>query len=304
MFKYASVIVTFNRLDKLKEEINSLLSQKILPKKIIIIDNDSMLDTKEYCDSLVSSNSRIIYKRLRKNVGGSGGFYEGLKVSLKLDVDWISLSDDDAVYSKKFFEYIKNAVNNNKRVLCFTGTVTNCDGDIQLDHRRNIKNNIVLSQYNISSNKYKNCFYLQIFSFVGVVLKKTLISDIGLPEKDYFIWCDDTEYSLRVIKHTKILNVSNAIITHKTVNHKKTRFEPSWKMYYGIRNSIIMTKKHSQHKLLYSIFLPLMILKKYLALFFKFNYYKPYTKKMAFIYFNGFKDGILKKIGINKNFLP
>jgi GT2 family glycosyltransferase len=304
MFKYASVIVTFNRLDKLKEEINSLLSQKILPKKIIIIDNDSMLDTKEYCDSLVSSNSRIIYKRLRKNVGGSGGFYEGLKVSLKLDVDWISLSDDDAVYSKNFFEYIKNAVNNNKRVLCFTGTVTDCEGNIQLDHRRNIKNNIVLSQCNISSNKYKNSSYLQNISCVGVVLKKTLINDIGLPEKNYFIWCDDTEYSLRVIEHTKIMNVSNAIITHKTVNYKQTRFKPSWKMYYGIRNSIIMTKKHSQHKLLYSILLPLMILKKYLALFFKFNYYKPYTKKMAFIYFNGFKDGILKKTGINKNFLP
>lgn len=304
MFRYAAVIVTFNRLGKLKEEISSLLLQKVVPSKIVIVDNNSNVDTKIYCENIALSDSRIVYKRLEKNIGGSGGFYEGIKVAKNLEVDWIALSDDDALYDSHFFEYIKDKAYSNTDISCFTGTVRNLDGNIDLAHRRSIKNTVTLSQRIIDVNSYVRPFYLEVFSFVGVVIKKSLIEKIGLPEKDFFIWYDDTEYSLRVIQYTKILNVSDATIVHNTGEISFNKFKPSWKMYYGVRNNVITVKKHSKHSMIYKLLLPLIILKRYSLLLINHSYYRPYVKEMAYIYFKGFEDGILGRIGVNSKFLP
>lgn len=46
-FSYVAVIVTYNRKKKLIKAINSLLKQTLLPKKIVLIDNNSNDGTNE-----------------------------------------------------------------------------------------------------------------------------------------------------------------------------------------------------------------------------------------------------------------
>lgn len=220
------------------------------------------------------------------------------------DIDWIALGDDDVRYTHDFFESISSSSKAYKDILCFTGSVKYENNTIQLDHRRTIKNFITLKQTNISESQYKNNFYIDIFSFVGVVINKKVIEDIGLPIKDYFIWCDDTEYALRVRRCTKILNVSSAIIYHDTVNSKNTKFSLNWKTYYGKRNNILMTRKHSEKKIIYLLLIPLMFIKDISAVLFKYNYYSPYIKNIIFIYYCAYRDGIKGKTGTNENFMP
>ena len=45
---------------------------------------------------------------------------------------------------------------------------------------------------------------------------------IGLPEKDYFLWYDDSEYSLRLSAYGGICCVPEAVLDHKTVLPKET----------------------------------------------------------------------------------
>ncbi len=106
MFRYATVIVTYNRVSKLKRD-SKFDRTKILPEKIIIIDNCSNDGTKTYLESLLNSDMRemLIYKRLDDNFGGSRGFYEGIKEAMQLEnIDWIALGDDDINYDVHFFE--------------------------------------------------------------------------------------------------------------------------------------------------------------------------------------------------------
>ena len=108
--KYQSVIVTYNRKDKLIEAIDSLLNQKIQPIRIILIDNHSTDGTEERLkEEGLLDNSKVVYLRMPKNYGGSGGFYYGIKEAMKYDdFEFLSLSDDDAIYRSNFFELISN----------------------------------------------------------------------------------------------------------------------------------------------------------------------------------------------------
>lgn len=138
--KYASVIVTFNRVKLLKKAIESVLQQTVRPEYIIILDNHSTDGTrnlmKQYKD-----DEKIIYIRTKENVGGSMGFYLGLEKACLLGVDWISLSDDDAIFEKHYFEKLIKKGQKHPEIQCFTGTVRSADNSLQLMHRRMLLSN-------------------------------------------------------------------------------------------------------------------------------------------------------------------
>ena len=75
--KLGVVIVTYNRLELLKECITACINQKEEFQKILIINNASTDGTKEYLENLQYSNLEIINSN--KNLGGSGGFWLGIK---------------------------------------------------------------------------------------------------------------------------------------------------------------------------------------------------------------------------------
>lgn len=305
VFDYLNVIVTYNRKNKLKEEINSLLRQTYVPKKIIIIDNHSDDDTENFCKKLVIKSSLFIYKRLNQNLGGAGGFYEGVKLAHNYDINWIALSDDDVIYNQNYFREIAVKSQKFKNVSCFTGKITFPNGRIQLNHRRKLTNNFYLKQEEFTKEAYKRDFFIDLFSFVGVVINKKIINTIYFPEKDYFIWGDDTEYSLRMRKYTKILNVSEAVAIHNNLIYGRNGgFFPRWKTYYGIRNSILLINKYSSHPKIYKFLIPILFLRKILNLFQHYNYFHPYIKIMIRIYFHAYKDGFFGIKGINKSFFP
>lgn len=304
--KYASLILTYNRKDKLFGALQAVLSQSKKPVKIFLVDNCSTDGTQEMLKQHgFLDNPLIDYLRLSKNYGGSGGYYYGIKMALESSArfDYLALSDDDAYYNYDFFSLISRAEKQHPECKAFCGTVTFQDGTIQTDHRRKITNRKWFRQEYISPKDYQHDFYVDEFSFVGCVIKRDLLKQIGLPHKDYFINYDDTEYSLRVGEHTKILNVSKAVIVHQI----KRSSDPnsvviSWKNYYEIRNSMLMKKAHSNWALL-----PLYFRYHYLHLVLKIIFqskFKGQRRAALYVYGNGFKDGLRGISGEKAPFLP
>ena len=88
-----AIIVTFNRLDKLKLTIEKSLQEDFY--NIIIVNNFSNDGTKEFLDTL--DNTKFIVKHLNNNIGGAGGFNMGFDIALKeTQSDWVVCFDDDA----------------------------------------------------------------------------------------------------------------------------------------------------------------------------------------------------------------
>ncbi len=302
---YAAIVVTYNRKKKLVKALNSLLNQTFSPKHIILIDNCSTDGTEELLKQEgLLSNKIIAYHKMQKNYGGSGGFYYGVKEAMKYDdIDFVSFSDDDAYFKNDFFEKVSMAQSQYKDCSAFCGTVKYANGDIQLDHRRKITNHNWLKEQQFEIVDYSSNFYVDTFSFVGAVIKMDVLREIGLPHKDYFIYYDDTEYSLRVREKGKVINISSAEIIHDIVKKKvQTGKLISWKNYYELRNSILMKKQHSTWKLLNLYFYYRQLHMYWYIL--TTNTFKGEKKRALFAYSHGFHDAMKGITGKVEPFSP
>lgn len=240
--KYSIVIVTYNRCSLLKECIQCALSQTYAASHLIVIDNASTDGTAAYLDSL--DEPRLLWKRMEKNLGGAGGFYEGLKLAHELHDDCHIIIDDDAMLAADFAALLCEKAEMYPEVMAFAGSVM-ANGEIAQDHRQLIKRpgyrmeKIAVSQYE------KELFYCDTASFCGLMIRDRVIAAVGLPERDYFIWFDDTEYCVRIRKLSKIMVVPKARLNHKvTAVQEQWPRHYTWKDYYGIRNRIHMVRKH------------------------------------------------------------
>ena len=240
--KYSIVIVTYNRCELLKEAVTCALSQQVKPSHIIIVNNNSTDGTKEYLDSI--KNSLIVVKHLKENCGGAGGFYYGIKLAHRLGDDWHLIIDDDAMLSKDYVLKLSRFIKKYDNIGCVAGTVVT-DGNIVTDHRQKMAYPGFRFKKIPKEEYKKKVFTCDTASFCGIMIKDSIVGKIGYPQKDYFIWYDDTEYCVRIRKYTKIAVVTSAILNHKTAQAQETwPRHYTWKDYYGIRNRIQMVDTH------------------------------------------------------------
>lgn len=255
------IIVTYNRLDLLKGCINQVLKQKYL-NKIIIIDNNSDDGTQEFLLRF-KSDKKFIICSLDENKGGSFGFYQGFKIASDHfgENEWIIAIDDDAYVEDNFIDKFEQSIKKSHSLAYSCKVIEN--GSIATNHRRKLVSRLFYKAINIKALEYKNDFMeVDLISFCGLIVNNGLIKKIGLPKKDYFIWYDDTEYSLRIKKVTPIININNLILNHKVNNTNNLETGLGWKSYYGQRNRFDMIRLH------YSSFaLRIEIIKNYVRIF-------------------------------------
>ena len=89
-------------------------------------------------------------------------------------------------------------------------------------------------------------------AFEGPFIHRDVVNRIGLPNKDFFIFCDDTDYCLRTIQAGfRILYVPEALMDKQRFfsqdswserNHKK-----KWKRFYQVRNSTYMNHRYGKN---------------------------------------------------------
>lgn len=255
--KIAAVVVTYNRFDKLKKALKSYEDQVCNVDYMIVVDNASTDATADWLDKWKNENHKFFVEIIhsKENLGGSGGFYLGQKKAMELDVDWILIADDDAYLPENYVsdlrEYIVHHNTDDVSVLC--GIVK--DNESFCNHHRMIlKNNICQLDFwekpLLSSYKNKT-FYINHSSYVGPLINKRKLLKAGLVEKDFFIWFDDAEHSLRLGKVGKMICLPDLVIEHDV---EKSNAQLSWKSYYGFRNRLVCHKKH------FTITFPLILL--------------------------------------------
>lgn len=89
------VVVTYNRIELLKENITALKQQTYPLHKIFIIDNCSTDNTPDYLAQL--NDPQIQNIRMTKNIGGAGGFNEGIKQAVLSRCEYVWVMDDDTI---------------------------------------------------------------------------------------------------------------------------------------------------------------------------------------------------------------
>lgn len=244
--KVIAVVVTYNRSQLLKRNITCL--RKNSPHAIIVVNNGSTDDTREW---LAEQTDLIVITQA--NVGGSGGFYTGIQQAMERGADWIWCMDDD-VFPRP--DCLSNLL----------GHTASEEVGI-LAPRRLMEGNIFTNDFqavnltNPFSSMYKKKLKKQVINkpveilgtaFEGLFIRKETVEKIGLPNKDLFIFCDDTDYCLRaVLAGYKILYTPSALMdkekffSNDTWNERNKK--KKWKRFYQIRNSTYLNHHYGRN---------------------------------------------------------
>ncbi len=298
--KYSVVIVTYNRLDLLKECIQAVFNQSLKFDDVIIVDNassDGTIDFLHQYDDLF----HIIYEKI--NGGGAKGFKDGIEFVInRLDTDWILVIDDDAILDSEYLKDLNSFIINNPDYKAVAGSVLT-EGKVDVTHRKRLKSGLTFSIVPVGLGDYKKDYFECDFaSFCGLMVSAKLVKEVGLPKEEYFIWYDDSEYSLRIRTKTKIANVNGAWLNHKTKKSIQNN-RLNWKGYYGIRNMgdiIHIYGKTSQYRL-YRTRVKIALIKNWLMYFLK----KEESYKFNFdLYRDALKDMKNRVFGFNIKYHP
>lgn len=244
--KVIAVVVTYNRSQLLKRNITCL--RKNSPHAIIVVNNGSTDDTREW---LAEQTDLIVITQA--NVGGSGGFYTGIQQAMERGADWIWCMDDDVF----------------PRPDCLSNLLDHTASEEVgiLAPRRLMEGNIFTNDFqavnltNPFSSMYKKKLKKQVINkpveilgtaFEGLFIRKEAVEKIGLPNKDLFIFCDDTDYCLRaVLAGYKILYIPSALMdkdkffSNDTWNERNKK--KKWKRFYQIRNSTYLNHHYGRN---------------------------------------------------------
>ena len=301
------IIVTYNRLEKLKHTLECYEGQSAKFRNLIIVDNHSTDGTSVFLkkwSKLHSEYGKYILT-MNDNLGGAGGFYEGQKFAVSLNPDWVLLADDDAYPEKKLVEefYAFLSVNDKTLVdiaaLCTSVVFPN--GEICLSHRTRFRIQYGLRHFMdvVDKAEYeKEPFEVGFFSYVGAIIKVDVLRKAGFDNPDYFIYYDDSEHCIRLRKFGRIVCVPSLKIVHDsgwTENKMNEKELISWRDYYAIRNRIHMLK---QHYLIPAIWFTITRIYNYLIIN---NEYNLECKKMII---SAITDAWRNRLGKHKIYKP
>lgn len=250
-----AIVVTYNRKTMLIECINAIINQT-MQCDIIVVDNASTDGTKEFfqhSDIIGDRQNQIHYLRLEENTGGAGGFHYGLKYAIEHDWDRFWLMDDDAKpepdalknllssagQNNTIYGSVAVGIKNGKKLLCWpAGIINRKKGNFTEDYD--------------SLNEIEEVTGIP---FIGFLIHRSLVGRIGLPNRNFFIYSDDQEYCERAKKNgAKLIIIKNSMINHPLpMDGIIFRFQnikivyrslPLWKIYYYVRNKIIIGRKY------------------------------------------------------------
>lgn len=259
----AAVVVTYNRLQKLKKVLSALERQTVLPSTIIVVNNASTDGTglflSDYKNSSeISDKCSIAIIEMEKNVGGAGGFSKGIKEGYLSGADYVWVFDDDGYPEpdalEKLLEGYSGAVKElGPDVPYACSVVTFTDGSIC-----EMNNPVPTWDWGRLLVKGQNSVMTTSCSFVSVLFPKWVIEKYGLPYKEYFIWFDDSEYTTRITRVCPGIQVLDSVIVHDMGNNKGVNYsmiddDNAWKFAFGIRNQASY-RLHHEGFIKYAIF--------------------------------------------------
>ncbi len=247
--KITAVVVTYNRIEKLKKVIEAIRGQSTSLFQIIVVNNSSTDGTREWLE-----NQSDITLVNQGNLGGAGGFNTGMKQAVLNGADYVWIMDDDVYPQNSAVSELVNQLDGHQEIGFACSSVVDPEGNC-------VNTPDILNHLNISNYKHwqkdldKGIVYLESCTFVSVLFSAELIKKVGLPIKDYFIWGDDTEYTKRITLKFKLLGIivgksrvvhdrsfssSPSIVTEKNMTRLKMHF-------YMIRNKIHIMKLYYKH---------------------------------------------------------
>lgn len=319
MTRVAAGIVTFNRASMLRTALDAMLAQTRPLDKIFVVDNASTDETPAVVKSYqVRFPGKIEHVRNADNEGSAGGFYMAAKSGYDSGADWVWLTDDDAIPEPTTLE----------RLLASKAAQDSQTGGLGcavIDDDRLVFPSNLQCKIDKSSFSFKPIEFTSLEStepiasdtnsFDGFLVHRRAIGKVGFPQRDYFIWWDDIEYSLRISREFKLWVVPNATILHKAKARSTEQrhaffkalvqvydWEGCWRMYYRSRNYYALARRYSSVSHFHKMFVKNAVKEVLIPVLFKQDHLKERVKLALRAAWDGYFGNLGKTIEISPPF--
>jgi len=248
--KIAALIVTYNRLEKLKKCWAAI--EQLPFHEILIVDNASTDATQEWLRELRDPRLKIVFNDV--NEGGAGGFFKGSEwLAQNSNPDWVLFFDDDAYPDSTL---LANFISSDKQDADVIATnVVDMKGSrckMNIPWLK-IPNSLgeLIRYYNepcqFEANRSGKSEVVT-FSFVGVFIDFTLLKRMYHKiNKDLFVYFDDVYFSWELnLLGYKIIYNPDLTFYHDVLESKTA--VPPWKIYYLSRNLILSRNYFQENK--------------------------------------------------------
>lgn len=247
-YNIACVVVTYNRKKLLKRCIDAIAAQSFKPTTVFIVDNastDGTIESVKEWGYYNCERDSIVYKYIlnSKNEGGAGGFYLGMKTAYDdNNYDGIWVMDDDGEpdknclselvpYLDKYHYVAPIVLSDEDHITC--SFAPNFENAESFANMKGVKDGIIEDWAS---------------PFNAVLFSRALISRVGFPKKEMFIWGDEVNYHLRAKQKGFIAYTIMKAIHYHPLNRQEyglylgkilvTNIREDWKVYCYVRNHI------------------------------------------------------------------
>ena len=249
-----AVIVTYNRKTLLKECIEAVRSQTVACD-ILVIDNASTDGTGALIEELQREehpSSRLRYHNTGANLGGAGGFCVGMKQAYELGYRYIWLMDDDCIVTPTALEELLKVGSQHDSFGFLASRIIYDDG--------------ALCEINMPrAGMFRKRYYPDLKSyrcdlacFTSVLFPRSVVAELGLPIRDFFIWSDDWEYTRRISRRHVCYACMDSVAVHRTPSRQSTSIvtdngERIDRYRYIYRNDVYIYRREGLPGILYLI---------------------------------------------------
>jgi len=281
--KITAVIVTYQNPAMLGNLLGDLLGQSLNLHEIIVIDNSVDDRTTEMIGTVFPG---VVYRRMSENSGSAGGFYEGIRMAVG-KADYVLTLDDDVSMPSDAVSNLLDAMKQWERQGTNVGAVRAVG----------------------ACHPFPMPEELQDFAWRGTLLSRVAIEQAGLPVREYFLYADDLEYSVRLAEAGfRFFWVPSSVIEEMRKENKVAHglfgkrfllYRDDFRLYYALRNQIHAYRVHHRYRdLLRTVFYGAKVMAWFTLLG---RRGCPGRLKAVL---DGMADGFLSRLGRNGSYLP
>lgn len=249
IMKITTVIVTYNRLELLRQTVGAVLGQTRRPDEVIVVNNGSTDGTAEWL-----AGQAELTVLTQDNVGGSGGFFAGMQAAMAGGADLLWCMDDDVFPRADCLERQLEALE------ATPGTGISAPARVQegkVVGRRFTHYNLtnpLASMYGGKERFAEGGEPVPVAGvpFEGPLVRREVVERAGLPNRDLFIFCDDTDFCLRAgLAGFGIVYVPAAVMDKasffKGASWGEREEKKKWKRYYQVRNATYLNHHYGRN---------------------------------------------------------
>jgi len=240
------VTVTYNSGSVLSDFIRSITQQSYTNFILYAIDNDSKDDTLPQLRNW--DEERLVILANATNAGVAAGNNQGIRAAIEAGCEHVLLLNNDVVFGPELLGQLVKGL-----------TQYNCDILVPLMYFHDRPDVIwCAGGYFQPRLGYRTLHYGEGDKDTGhfgqaravtyaptccVLIRRTVFGEVGLMDERYFVYCDDVDFMLRVMKAGKVLYyLPDAKLWHKV--NSLTGSESPFSMRYGARNRAFFIAKH------------------------------------------------------------